>query len=173
MDVKRFIHTGGISFFVDPDNGENWIQTSYAGSDITSISIETGGIIFLGTDGGVYRSTNNGSNWNQVNNGLANTSVNSLAINSSNYIFAGTEGGVYYSIRNGDDWDSITHDLPTNSIKSLAINSSERYLCWNLEGCFIPATMECIGVGKIKVYLIQISFLSDKCKWSYLWRNLG
>ena len=46
-----------------------------------------------GAGGGVFRSTDNGDNWSQINSGLTNSSVRALAINSSGDIFAGTDGG--------------------------------------------------------------------------------
>jgi hypothetical protein len=39
----------------------------------------------------VYLSTNNGTNWAQVNNGLTNSYITSLAVNEDN-IFSGTNG---------------------------------------------------------------------------------
>ena len=46
--------------------------------------------IFAGTgDGGVFLSTNNGTNWTQINNGLTYTSVYAIAVNGTD-IYAGT-----------------------------------------------------------------------------------
>jgi len=59
--------------------------------------------IFAGTyGGGIFLSTNNGTNWVAVNNGITNLTVLSLAISGTN-IFAGS-GGVYYSSNNGANW---------------------------------------------------------------------
>ena len=45
--------------------------------------------------GGVFKSTNGGTNWSAINSGLTNSSVYSLVINpqSSDTIYAGTYGG--------------------------------------------------------------------------------
>ena len=69
----------------------DWEQTNGPfGGTILFLAI-SGNNIFAGTyGGGVYLSTDNGSNWTQT--GLTNTWVYSLAI-SGNYIFAGTYGG--------------------------------------------------------------------------------
>lgn len=53
--------------------------------------------------GGVFLSTNNGSNWTGVNNGLTNRGVNTLVVFGSN-LLAGTYGGVFLSTNNGTNW---------------------------------------------------------------------
>jgi hypothetical protein len=82
------------------------------------------GNIFAGIyGGGVFRSTNNGDNWNPVNTGLINPDVFALAINSNGHIFAGTiGGGVFRSTDNGDNWNPINTGLTNTSIVTLAIN---------------------------------------------------
>ncbi|HYQ87205.1 MAG TPA: T9SS type A sorting domain-containing protein, partial [Bacteroidota bacterium] len=46
-------------------------------------------------NGGVFLSTNNGTNWTTVTNGLPNTGVWSLAVSGTN-LLAGTNGGGVY-----------------------------------------------------------------------------
>ncbi len=73
----------------------------------------------------MYRSTDNGVNWVQINHGLTSSAIPSLIINSSGDIFAGTiDGGVFRSTDNGDNWVQINQGLTNNYILSLAINSS-------------------------------------------------
>ena len=45
----------------------------------------------MGTDGGVYFTTNNGATWIAVNNGLSDSDILSLAVIGKD-IFAGTNG---------------------------------------------------------------------------------
>jgi hypothetical protein len=55
----------------------------------------SGASLFAGIEqGGVMRSTNNGTSWNQVNAGLADTIVNCLVVSGTN-LFAGTKTGVW------------------------------------------------------------------------------
>ncbi len=56
-----------------------WIQTNgpYGGIKCFAMS---GSNLFAGTSGGVFLSTNSGTNWNAVNTGLTNTDVNALTI---------------------------------------------------------------------------------------------
>ena len=67
---------------------------------VTSLGINSDGLIFAGTFGnGVFRSSNSGLNWEQINSGLTNPEVRALAINSADVVFAGTGGGVFRRIR--------------------------------------------------------------------------
>ena len=54
-----------------------WEQTNGPyGGHIRSLAINSSGHIFSGTEyGGVYRSTDNGDNWIQINTGLGNISI--------------------------------------------------------------------------------------------------
>jgi len=85
--------------------------------------------VFAGTYSGVYKSTDGGTNWTQVNSGLANTNIKSLAISpdysTDSTIFAGTiqsgtSGGAYKSNNGGISWTQV--NLPNVSIESLAIS---------------------------------------------------
>jgi hypothetical protein len=81
---------GGV--YLSSDNGVNW-ALSLSNPWVTSI-LTIGSNIFAGTFGdGIWRSTNNGNNWSQINDGLASGAyyVLSLGVNEQ-YIFAGTNG---------------------------------------------------------------------------------
>ena len=58
----------------------------------------------------MFRSINNGNQWEQINNGLnSNTGIFTIATNAEGIIFISTEksfgeGGIYRSTVNGDYW---------------------------------------------------------------------
>jgi hypothetical protein len=84
--------------------------TSFAASGIN---------VFAATDGGVFRSTNNGSNWTAVSSGLTDTLVYALAVSGSNLFAATAFGGVFLSTNNGANW-SVT-GLKDTLLWSLAV----------------------------------------------------
>jgi len=96
--------SGVYSLSVDPAN----TQIAYAG------------IWYFG----VFKSTNGGRSWNQVNNGLTNVIVNFLAIDPTNTdtVYAGTWGGVYKSTNGGANWIQINTGLTKVHVYSLAID---------------------------------------------------
>ena len=71
----------------------------------------------------MFRSTDNGNNWTEVNNGLSDIDIRALVLNSTGYLFAGSDGeGLFKSTNNGNDWITLKNSLPMLSIYSLAVN---------------------------------------------------
>jgi len=105
-----------------------WVQTNGPyGGYISSFAI-SGTNLFVGTDdGGVYRSTNNGTSWMVVNSGLTNSYVFSLAVSGIN-LFAGTEdGGVFLSTDNSTSWTAVNSGLTISAVRSLAVSRTNLF----------------------------------------------
>jgi len=82
--------------FLTTNGGNSWLDAS---GDLPDVPVNTIVIdpvnsnhIVVGTDLGVFASSNNGTNWSQQNNGLANVSVAQLVVRADGYLFAGTHG---------------------------------------------------------------------------------
>ncbi|MBA4312103.1 MAG: hypothetical protein C0417_05695 [Chlorobiaceae bacterium] len=88
----------------------------------------SGANLFAGTyGGGVFLSTNNGTNWVDVSSTLTflGKQVNVLEVYGAN-IWAGTDDGVFRSINNGQSWTSASIGLTT--LKVNALKADEIYL---------------------------------------------
>lgn len=78
-----------------------------------------GADLFPPTQSGVFRSTDNGKNWTQLNSGLTDTSVIALSA-VGNVLFAGTDSsGVFRSTNGGAGWVQTGLD----SVKVLSVVS--------------------------------------------------
>ena len=109
------------------DGNYNWVNIMSYGS---SSLLVRGSEVFAGTNGGgIFYSSDNGTNWTQINNGLTMLYVYAL-IEHDSYIFAGTYhegtlngGGVFRSDDNGQNWIAINNGLSNLSVMSFTANS--------------------------------------------------
>ena len=114
----------GSGIYRSTDNGANWTQTSYTGTNIYSITFNQAGDIFAGGVGtGIQKSTDNGNTWTPVNTGVTNI-IYDLEFNQEGALFASTNKGVFKSTNDGVSWTQYGDDLAATRINSLAINSS-------------------------------------------------
>jgi len=111
------------------DNGDEWETLNYPELGVTHMFIDSENNLLVGFYGGIYKTDNNGSNWELVLSlPYMVESVNSIIENSEGVLFAGTTnfiggGGVYRSLDNGANWEYIS--LEYYYISSLALNSSD------------------------------------------------
>lgn len=123
-----------IEIYKSFDNCINW-QIVFTDPHLGSVNDfqETPEGLFVATTdftggGGVYRSLDQGNNWDIV--GLEYHFLSSLAVNSSNELFAGSNGhfsqsvgGVYRSVNNGETWETLTNQFYVND---MTIDSQNR-----------------------------------------------
>ena len=77
----------------------------------------------MGTDEGIFISSDEGSTWTPTNSMLSYM-INSVIVNGNN-IFAGTDGhGVFFSSDNGNTWVDENYGLANNEVWSLAISGN-------------------------------------------------
>jgi len=118
-------------FTVNVANAQ-WQQTSGPfGGEISALA-STGSTVFAGTtENGVFRSTNNGTDWTMVNNGLSHLGIEAIACNGSN-VYAGTFYGIFFSGNNGDSWVSVNNNLSNPSVECIVTSGNDVYIgTWN------------------------------------------
>lgn len=95
--------------FKSTNLGISWsgvLSTGFLANTIRTNS--SNNYIYVATQNGMYRSTDEGGAWNSINSGLGNDLVvQSLAINTSGTLFAGTVGSMYKSTDNGSTWKNV------------------------------------------------------------------
>ena len=81
--------------------------------------------IFAGTNGsGIFVSTDNGENWEEINEGLQSKIIHTIFINGTT-IFTGTETGASVSTNTGLSWNTINSGLSGLGVWSFAVSSNE------------------------------------------------
>ncbi|OGU55869.1 MAG: hypothetical protein A2V66_18040 [Ignavibacteria bacterium RBG_13_36_8] len=113
-----------------------WIQTNGPNGGRILCMAANGTHLFAGTyGGGVYLSTNNGTNWTAVNNGLTNTEVNSLVVSNMNLFAGAYYEGVYLTTNNGTNWTAFNNGL-SKIVTSLAVSTSNLFAGTSNAGVF-------------------------------------
>ncbi len=108
------VYIGGINVWKSTNFGSSWTISSYwrednASFEYTHADIHAldfyGSTLYCGSDGGIYRTTNGGSNWSDISSGLAISQYYriSQSTSTSNLIIGGTQD-------NGcNEWTSTTN----------------------------------------------------------------
>ncbi len=82
--------------------------------------------MFAGTlNSGIFRSTNQGQSWTQVNTGLTTLDVRALAVIGGHF-FAGTRGGggVFRSTDSGQSWIPVNTGVTNLDVRALAVSGA-------------------------------------------------
>jgi photosystem II stability/assembly factor-like uncharacterized protein len=113
---------GGI--FRSTNDGLNWTGLGGPTSYITTILVDTGNTIFAGSISGIYKSTDNGAAWKDINSGLYDGYINSIITDTNGNLYLATRTeGIYKSTNKGAGWNSIKNGLISLNTSSVAINS--------------------------------------------------
>ncbi|MEX1140635.1 MAG: T9SS type A sorting domain-containing protein [Bacteroidota bacterium] len=103
-----------------------WIQTSGPPREVVLAIAFSDPYVFAGTQGQIFRSTNNGSTWTAVNSGLPGSNVRSFAVipagGDAPNIFAGSSG-VSLSTNNGENW--ISAGLADTGVFCMAVRNTD------------------------------------------------
>jgi len=102
---------------------------------INSILFDSTGNIFISAvkhinndTYGMFRSNDNGDNWQQINKGLPELDITETAVNADGMIFVGSySSGIFYSDNAGDQWHKVGSESIGNSrIYALKIDERDR-----------------------------------------------
>jgi len=106
-----------------------WTSNGPEGGFIQTLAIDptTPSTLYVGTDGGVFKSTDGGGSWSVANTGLSATNVSALAIDpvTPTTLYAGAAEGFFKSTNGGGSWSAVNAGLTdpdTSYVYSLAID---------------------------------------------------
>ena len=114
------------------NKGASWTNMNLNETAVSAIVIGDSNLYCSGIDGGIYRSTDEGINWQLADFGLAtgplNYDVNVLAVKDS-ILFAGcTTYGVSRSVDSGSIWTAVNFGIGNNEIRGFAQNDSDIFI---------------------------------------------
>jgi hypothetical protein len=146
-----------------------WIQSGPYNNFILAFE-SIGTKLFAGSyGGGVYLSSDNGTNWIAVTPGLTNWFVSSLTVSGS-ILFAGTDDGVFLTTNSGTLW---THKgLSGKYVQTLALDGTHLYAGTFGDGAFVSTnngtSWTAINSGLNSDYVISI-VLKDTIIFAGTW----
>ena len=95
---------------------------------------------------GVWRSTDNGANWTEVNSGLPTLSICAFAVSGTS-LFAGTDIGVFVSSDSGASWTDVSTGLPGVIAYTLAVKDSFLFVGPEANGVWRRSLSEMVTVS--------------------------
>ena len=161
-----------IHVLVSTDQGKTW---NISDNGITGPANQCVGVmsfagnnsnIYAATLGwGIFRSTNNGANWVNVDTGLTNLNIESLASNNS-MVFAGTGDGFFISTDDGTNWQHDVNGIIDTQIESLFEDNGEMYAATWGSGVFRSSdagnSWEAVNKGLGNMSTLAITENNDK-----------
>jgi len=119
--------TGNDRVYIGANLGTTWTASNALGTRSAALFavLRAGGALWVGATGvGVFRSTNNGTNWTAVNSGLvglgADFVLEMVTINSTIYAATGGAGVFALDLSNPTVWAPFNDGLPTSIAGNVA-----------------------------------------------------
>ena len=114
------LFVGGVNVWGSEDGGTSWQISShwvitnplaYTHADIHTLSYQ-GGAIYCGSDGGIFKTTNEGISWDDLSDGLGITQFYRLGLSETNpdLIIGGTQDNGTFLLKNGDWYNVLGAD---------------------------------------------------------------
>jgi len=118
--------TFGDGVYASDDRGGSWRA---ANNGLTNKFVNklflSGATLYVGTDGGVFRSTNGGNSWTPV--GLTNLRVVSFTLTNGT-LYAGTDGGGVFRLNpESASWTQVNRGLTSQSATALGASGGALY----------------------------------------------
>lgn len=111
QQAKLYSYTPAGVYYT-PFDTIDW-SPSYVGlpsSTVHTLLLHQTGTLFVGMDEGIFRSTNDGENWEAVNSGLARMKISALTDAPDGKLYAGSDMGTLYCSEDvGTTWRSVVN----------------------------------------------------------------
>ena len=158
------------------DGGAVWNLSAIDNNDIRSIDKDLQNNLYAASwGGGVFRSTNHGTTWENINNGLTCLAVHAICADTiNNKIFLGTfGGGVFASGDEGNYWEQL--NVGYDYIWSIAITDNIIFAGTYGNGLFRSedngSTWERLTAGLPAQYIYSINIDDQNNVYLSTWAN--
>ena len=132
-----YVGTQGIGLYRTEDGGLSWAVMNQGLHDLDiydiSISANRPRLMYLATNGGVYKSLDAGSSWVKLGGAAKGRGVNAIALHpqDDNAFCVGLQhGGAYCSMDGGTQWRSLRRGLGDLTVFALAFEPWNSSILW-------------------------------------------
>ena len=102
----------------------------FSGWEIYSVAFDSNNNVYVGSNRGLFKSTNEGNSWSKINNGITDTVIHSITITPNQKIFVATnKHGIFLSSNGGVNWIKVNEGLKDTQMVSIAAKSDELIFC--------------------------------------------
>lgn len=193
---KVYASTSFGKLYMSTNEGKKWKEIGMKGEFKWNRSLYIrNNVLFLGTNEGLFRTSDDGATWNQIGNeDMKESSVNSIVENDQ-YLFAsGVSDGIFRSSDHGDTWQTLDSGLNQTWIysvacenkKLVALSNGDGFISYNNGNSFDTLATSDIEINpstqvilnQNKIYLVteegQIFFSdSDGKTWAKMLRGVA
>ncbi len=111
------VYVGGINLWKSTDGGQTWEYNAHYNflnniprvhADQHGLTYDSQGNLYVGNDGGIYKTTNNGVSWNDISEGLGILQIYKMGISQSDpnaYITGTQDNGTLYHTNTGSTYE--------------------------------------------------------------------
>ena len=159
------------SLYQSSNNAGTWteLKNGLTTGNVVDMVIMNNNVL-AATTNGLYKSTNQGTNWSLSNSGLAGLSVSSLARKeNTSTVYAGTsDSGLYVSSNFGASWKHTTFN--TENVTAISINGTYIFIGVQNNGVYVSSDN---GITwTLTLSSSRTTALASKGKYVYAgWRN--
>ena len=129
VNVTTNAGSGAGAVWIDRTTGvPNRYVSAVAVNPRSSITVY---IALAGTGSGhVYKSTNGGASWTNINGNLPDIAANDIVVDPvlPNTLYVGTDVGVFATTNGGTTWSTLVNGLPRTQVLSLKLSPGPRTL---------------------------------------------
>jgi photosystem II stability/assembly factor-like uncharacterized protein len=122
---SQTVYAAGHGFLKSSDGGATW-ESPAEDFSASSLALDPSEpkTIYAGADGSVFKTTNGGAAWRDLDAGFGTGSVNALAVNphAHTMVYAGGDDGLFITVDGGETWRRYQGDLGRRGIEALAFD---------------------------------------------------
>jgi hypothetical protein len=124
--VNGFVFAGTANAVYRLKEGDTvWTRcyNQFLGTPVVALHTTREGVLYAGSSSqGVYKSTDDGESWTQINTGLTNLVISSICSDPQGNIYAATRNGVFKRIVSTTVWENITNGISVTDIRDLTVS---------------------------------------------------